>query len=72
METVLTPQEKEFIEEARDATVVSLGIGSILTGSKPRLEIPGVMVIDYEGRERAAAVWKLAVEQKLEEEEGDF
>ena len=68
MDIVLTDKEKEFIEEARDATVVSFGIGSILTKSKPRLEIPGVLVIDYEDRERPTIIWKLAMEQK----KGDF
>ena len=71
MEITLTPQEKEFIEKARDAKICSFGIGSILTGSTPRLEIPGVMVIDYEDRERPAKVWKLAMEAKAWER-GDF
>lgn len=65
---VLTDKEKEFIEKARDTTVVSYGIGCILTGSKPRLEIPGVMVINYEERERPAAIWKLVMDEKR----GDF
>ena len=65
---ILSAQEKEFVDLARDATVVSLGIGSILTGSKPRLEIPGVLVINYEERERPSIIWKLAMEQKR----GDF
>ena len=64
-------QEKQFIEAAKDATVVSLGIGNVITNDKPRVEIPGGMVIEYEDRERAAAVWKLAVEQKIEDK-GDF
>lgn len=67
----LTEQEKQFIEDARDATIVSLGLGNVITDDKPRVEIPGVMVIEYDDRERPAAVWKLAIEQKLEEE-GDF
>ena len=66
----LTNQEKQFIEEARDATIVSLGLGNLITREKPRVEIPG-MGIEYEDRERAAVVWKLAVGQKLDDE-GDF
>ena len=68
MEITLTTQEKEFIEAARDATVVSFGIGSILTGSKPRLEVPGKLVINYEERERPTIIWKMVMEQKR----GDF
>ncbi len=64
----LTDQEKQFIKEAKDATIVSLGLGNVIIEDKPRVEIVGGMVIEYEDRERAAAVWKLAVEQKL----GDF
>jgi len=71
----LTNEERKFIDMVKDAPVVSLGIGSIITGSSPRLEIPGVMVIDYDNRERPTKIWKLAIEQKLEgksEDEGDF
>jgi len=68
----LTPQERQFIEEAKDAVVVSLGIGDLTIGEKPRVEVLGGLVIGYEDRERAAAIWKLAIEQKLEGEEGDF
>ena len=64
----LTDEEKKFIKEAQDAIVVSLGIGNSITDDKPRVEILGGMVIEYEDRERATAVWKLAIEQKLEEE----
>lgn len=67
---ILTEREKEFIEKARDATIISLGLGSIIT-ERPRVEIVGGMVIEYDDPERAAAVWKLAIEQKLDEE-GDF
>jgi len=67
----LTSQEEEFIERAKDAPIVSFGIGSILTGSTPRLEIPGKLVINYEKRERAAIVWKLAMKEKAWER-GDF
>lgn len=70
-EITLTAQEEEFIERAKDATVVSFGIGSILTDSTPRLEVPGVMVIDYKDRDRAAIVWKLAMVAKAWEG-GDF
>jgi len=72
MKISLTNQEKQFIKEAKDATIVSLGVGNTVTREKPRVEILGGVVIEYEDRERAAAVWKLAIEQKLEEEEGDF
>jgi len=67
----LTDEERKFIDMARTATVVSLGIGNVITDDKPRVEILGGMVIEYENRERAAAVWKLAVEQKTEDK-GDF
>ena len=70
-EIVLTPQEEEFIEKAVNASIVSFGIGSVLTRSAPRLEIPGVMVIEYNDRERAAIVWKLVMEAKAWEG-GDF
>ena len=68
MSITLTDEEKEFIEKARDATIVSLGVGGLLTNSTPRVEIPGVMVINYKDQKRALAVWKLGIEQKL----GDF
>ena len=67
----LTDEERKFIDMARTATVVSLGIGNVITDDKPRVEILGGMVIEYENRERATAVWKLAVEQKTEDK-GDF
>jgi len=67
----LTDEERKFIDMAGTATVVSLGIGNVITDDKPRVEILGGMVIEYENRERAAAVWKLAVEQKTEDK-GDF
>jgi len=70
-EIVLTNEEREFIDMARTATVVSLGIGNVITDDKPRVEILGGMAIEYEDRERAAAVWRLAVAQKLEDK-GDF
>lgn len=65
---LLTDEEKEFIEKAQDATVVSLGIGNVITNDKPRVEILGGMIIEYEDRERAAAVWKLIMGRK----KGDF
>lgn len=71
MKITLTPQEKEFIERAKDASICSFGIGSVITSSLPRLEIPGVMVINYEDRDRPAIVWRLAMEAKSWEK-GDF
>ena len=65
---ILSAQEKEFVDLAKDATIVSLGVGSLLTNSTPRVEIPGVMVIEYEDQEHAVVVWKLVIEQK----KGDF
>ena len=71
MRLTLTTREKEFIEKARESTIVSFGIGSTLTASTPRLEILGGMIIEYEDQERAEMVWKLILEQK-KEKEGDF
>lgn len=71
MEIILTSQEKEFIKRAKDAVVCTFGIGGTLSQTKPRLEIPGVMVINYESRDRAAIVWSLVMTAKAWEK-GDF